>query len=244
MEAIADLPHETSKARRFLHSYFGRIRVALILIVVISSCIWWPVFVEYQKEDRIAQEIWNAGGSVGREGRLLYRRIHTVELSNCKNPGGLPKDINELRHLQQLDLTWSLITDADLEYLRGLDKLETLLLSRTQVSDSGLENLKGLTKLRDLDLSHTQISDAGLEHLKGMNIRRLDLWGTAVTEAGLEHLKGLPNLTSLTFVNMQISNAGLEHLKSMTNLKRLMFKTTPSNLADLQEALPNCTFSP
>ena len=35
------------------------------------------------------------------------------------------------------------------------------------MTDAGLEHLKGLTKLQWLDLAGTEVTDAGLEHLKG-----------------------------------------------------------------------------
>ena len=38
-------------------------------------------------------------------------------------------------------------------------------LQGRQVTDAGLEHLKGLTKLERLDLGDTRITDAGLEHL-------------------------------------------------------------------------------
>ena len=69
-----------------------------------------------------------------------------------------------------------------------------LCLDGTQVTDAGLEHLKGLTRLQSLDLSGTQVTDAGLEHLKGLTqLQWLSLEGTQVTDAGLEHLKGLTN---------------------------------------------------
>ena len=44
------------------------------------------------------------------------------------------------------------VTDAALEHLKGLTKLQTLYLNGTRVTDVGLEHLKGLAKLRDLNL--------------------------------------------------------------------------------------------
>jgi len=229
MDTTEVTPRKPSKMRRFLRSYFGRAVIGLILIFAISSWHLWQAFAEYQKEERIAEKIWNAGGGVGRRGLIpAYRRIISVHLRDCKKPNGLPENVNELRHLQELNLTNYLVTDADLEHLRGLNQLEDLWLRGTQISDSGLENLRGLTKLRRLDLSYTQISDAGLEHLKGMNISELCLGETAAMEDVLG----------------AVSEAALEHLKGMTNLKRLIFFNTPTNRAELQKALPNCKISP
>ncbi len=58
------------------------------------------------------------------------------------------------------------VTDADLENLRGMTKLEYLDLSGTQVSDAGLERLRGMTQLEELYLYGTEVSDAGAEKLR------------------------------------------------------------------------------
>ena len=58
------------------------------------------------------------------------------------------------------------VTDAWLEHLKGLTKLQSLDLSYTPVTDAGLEHLKGLTKLRSLDLSDTQVAGAGVKRLQ------------------------------------------------------------------------------
>ena len=68
-------------------------------------------------------------------------------------------------------------------------------LFRTQVTDPGLVHLKGMTKLDLLILSDTQVTAAGLMHLKGLtNLERLNLYGTKVTAAAVNKLQqALPN---------------------------------------------------
>ncbi len=118
-------------------------------------------------------------------------------------------------------------------------------LGRNKITDAGLVHLKGLTKLQSLVLSDTKITDAGLVHLKGLtNLQTLYLYNTQITDAGLVHLKGLINLEliGLGFCR-KITDAGLVHLKGMTNLEKLILydaKVTDAGVADLQKALPNC----
>ena len=50
-------------------------------------------------------------------------------------------------------------TDSGLEHLKGLIKLEGLMLSCTKVTDAGLEHPKRLTSLKVLDLYRTKITD-------------------------------------------------------------------------------------
>jgi len=44
--------------------------------------------------------------------------------------------------------------------------LQVLYLHKTRVSDAGLEYLKGLVNLQELNLRETQVSDVGVEELK------------------------------------------------------------------------------
>src|SRR5262245_38149009 len=55
----------------------------------------------------------------------------------------------------------SKIKDEDLEALRHIPKLDTLVLTGTSVTDAGLETLEGLTQLQGLYLGGDSITDAG-----------------------------------------------------------------------------------
>jgi hypothetical protein len=82
------------------------------------------------------------------------------------------------------------ITDASLQKLTGLTRLEYLDLMGQQVTDTGLEHLKSLTRLQYLYLSGDGITDKGLEHLRGLTgLRYLHLYQTGVTPAGEAKLK-------------------------------------------------------
>jgi hypothetical protein len=65
----------------------------------------------------------------------------------------------------------------------------------TQLTDAGLERIKDMRRLETLELTGTEITDAGLEHLKGLpNLRQLWLADTRVTKEGVKHLQqALPN---------------------------------------------------
>jgi uncharacterized protein YjbI with pentapeptide repeats len=140
------------------------------------------------------------------------------------------------------------LTDADLEKLRKhLDKLPNLGgldLSYTKVTDAGLDHLKGMVNLEKLYLRDIQVTDAGLERLQGLpNLSALRLGGTQVTDAGLQHLKGLEKLEELDLNRTRVSDAGLRHLEGLTNLKSLLLwhtEVTRQGAAGLQQALPDC----
>jgi len=140
-------------------------------------------------------------------------------------------EIVEVSLSKLLDLHRTEVTDAELEHLTGLTKLETLDLSGTQVTDAGLVHLKGLTKLENLKVTGrnsnsnpSQITDAGLVHLKGLtNLKYLDLAFTQITDAGLVHLKGLTNLKMLNLLATQATAAGVDELKKALPKCRITF---------------------
>jgi hypothetical protein len=134
------------------------------------------------------------------------------------------RHLREIRQLNHLDLSHTLVSDHGLEHLKGLTELQVLHLTGTKVTDAGLENLKGLTKLQRLHLDEAKyVTGAGLKHLKGLTqLQWLYLEQTSVTDAGLEHLKGLKQLSGLRLGGTKVTGAGVQ---------------------DLQKALPNVEIS-
>lgn len=97
----------------------------------------------------------------------------------------------------RVDLNSTQTTDADLELLQGLTRLQYLDLGKTKITDAGLAHLKGLTDLISLNLGFNEkITDAGLEHLKGLTkLHSLFVQFTKVTKVGANDLKKtLPTL--------------------------------------------------
>ena len=148
------------------------------------------------------------------------------------------EQLEELTRLQALDLGETKVTDAGLEHLKGLCQLRVLGLEHTEVTDAGLEHLKGLSRLEVLNLAQTDVTDAGLEHLKGLSqLRTLDLIYTKVTDAGLEHLKQFSQLRELRLDATKLTDAGIEHLKGLSQLQGLCLhggETTDASLEPLK----------
>ena len=99
------------------------------------------VAIEKQKQDVAVAAIRKLGGKV------------TLDEENP----GRPLSVN---------FYGSKVTDAGLEHLKGLAKLQTLALQRTNVTDAGLVHLKGLTNLQALGLAGTKVSDDGVKDLQ------------------------------------------------------------------------------
>lgn len=135
--------------------------------------------------------------------------------------------IELLSRLQKLELNGVMITDSRLEQLKQAIQLDALTLDNTNIADAGLEKLAGLRRLETLSLARTQVTDAGLEKLAQLRqIKYLDLSWTKVTDTGLKHLRGLTQLQELRLGNTRITGVGLEQLCDLPQLHNLYVDDT------------------
>lgn len=83
--------------------------------------------------------------------------------------------------------------DADFAYLRGLARLEEVVVAGCPVGDAALAHLARVPNLRVLQLDGTRVTDDGLPPLLGLKLTRLTLRGSGATNDALWALKkGLP----------------------------------------------------
>ena len=68
-----------------------------------------------------------------------------------------------MAHLRVLELNGTEVTDAGLEHLEGLIRLQTLSLFDTQITDAGLEHLEASGRLPALPLGETKVTDEGVK---------------------------------------------------------------------------------
>jgi hypothetical protein len=89
------------------------------------------------------------------------------------------------------------LTDACVQNLQPLGRLETLDLAGNLITNAGMSQIAGMLNLKSLDLEATEVTDAGLVHLSGMkNLKQVHLGGTKVTSTGLNELRlARPDLT-------------------------------------------------
>jgi hypothetical protein len=84
-----------------------------------------------------------------------------------------------------------------------------------------LPHLRGLVRLEELVLRGVAVSDKDMADLAGFpELRLLGLHGGG-TDAGLVHLRKLSKLDDLRFTNMTIKGEGLKHLLTLKKLRRL-----------------------
>lgn len=135
---------------------------------------------------------------------------------------------NPLRHLEEADIGVERNADCVLEALKNCTKLRRLELRCCDLTDASLQHLSNLKKLDVLDFSGTKITGSGLRALRNhsslvtiyLEEGYVEEVGMLVTDEALEHLGTISHLKTLTLVGKEITDAGVAHLQ---NLKELDF---------------------
>jgi Leucine Rich repeat len=144
--------------------------------------------------------------------------LEEINLHQFQGPHDTLANLARFPSLKRLDLTWSSLTDVELNGLRNLTQLEELSIEATAASDAGIEALAGLTSMRRLDIGANGITDRGLCTLRGLKrLEHLYIESTRITDDGLECLKDLTNLRELMLPDRLIGR-GLIHLKGLHKL--------------------------
>jgi hypothetical protein len=106
---------------------------------------------------------------------------------------------------------------GDVVPLQG--RIETKIdLSFTSVTDADLERIKFPDSVCAIDLSGTSVTDRGVEQLKRVsNLESLILMDTQVTEGVVEILKQMPNLCEVRLDNSNVSVASQLELVRFLN---------------------------
>lgn len=137
--------------------------------------------------------LYLGGGRPTTEGlRCLaaFPELESLRLEECGLDDNAVRLV-ALPRLRRLSLTGNPIGDAACEYLvaAGMKDLQELDVSYTAITDGGVEILAALGDLDVLDLSGTQVTDEGLKALERMRLHHVWLRDTQVTEAGIGRLK-------------------------------------------------------
>jgi len=231
----------TPKHRWFRFS----LRTLLIVVVLLSLPLGWFVR-QAQRQRKAVEAIRKAGGLVWYDYELDEDGFSTGT-EEPPTPAWLRELIGDDFFLDVVGVGVAEDTgvgDVVLEHVKGLTKLEYLVLGGSPITDDGLENAKGLTRLDGLVLLGTQVTDDGLEHLKGLTeLEWLELSFTQVTDDGLVHLAGLERLKWLGLSRTDVTDRGLEHLKGLRELQQLELsgtQVTQQGIDELRKALPKC----
>lgn len=148
-------------------------------------------------------------------------------------------------NLKSLNFLDTSITDATLDNVGKLTRLERLGLRGHPIHDAGVSALSGLKTIRSLQLSDTNISDMASSTIGSLyELVELDLSGTSVSDRSLETFARLPKLRSLELVDTSITEAGLQKLREAKTLRYISVTLGPSltrqGAKRLKEVLPQC----
>ncbi len=171
--------------RRFLRF---SVRGLILLVLLMGGSLGWIVRIA-----RIEREAAKAARQSG--GWVLYdwqeRSVHGAVSGEPAAPAWLVKliGVEYFGRITEGRLGVS-GTDATLEPVARLERLQWLRLDRTAVTDLGLLHLRGMSSLSRLDVCGTHVTDAGIAQLKGLvKLKQLELYGTEVTDAGVRELR-------------------------------------------------------
>lgn len=132
-------------------------------------------------------------------------------------------NLPELLQLKELDLLdHPNLTDAELNYLKRVPRLERLRLCATGVTDAGMPALAALRDLQMLVLERTKVSGKGLASLAALpKLTHLSLRMSPVTDTGMEGIGQLASLQVLDLDLCQISGRGLDQCVKLQNVEEL-----------------------
>ncbi len=172
-----------------------------------------------------------------------WPNLQELSLGNTKvTDKGIGSLDNHTPQLQRLDLTGNEgITDKGIASLVKLP-LERLFISRTKVTDAGMESVRKLRKLEELYCGNNAVTDQGVANLKGMPyLKVLALADSQLTDKGLATLGSLKKLEFLVLDRTKVTDAGMAYLKGLTGLQRLRLagtSVTAEGEATLMKAIP------
>jgi uncharacterized protein (TIGR03067 family) len=154
------------------------------------------------------------------------------------------KDVAKFKQLRMLWLAGTHVTDDGLKELASLDQLNYLFLANDKITGVGLRHLTGLKSLKSLTLRGLLLTDAGVKELAALKqLQRLDLYESSLNDAGMKELARLEQLAWLNLSGTKVTDAGLKELFGHKNLRTLrLYRTlaTAAAINDLQKSVPHC----
>ena len=249
---------------------------ALLIVITLTAILLGNWTYRARQQERAVQSLVSLGGQVTYDyqsrgakesrwpkwlraslGEDYFRTVEAVHFGGFFR-GGQQNSISDrevrilsdLPRLKEVSLSGTDVTTEGLEFVRSLNRLESLDLGshpRAVGGDgSGLEALRnkrsllklqlvnvprpkdglvflhGLTRLEYLNLYGMELKDDDLRELASLRaLQKLSLNGTPISNDGLIHLTGLPKLKELLLSCEQVDSKGLEHIRQIRSIQAL-----------------------
>jgi hypothetical protein len=214
----------TAKPRRWRHHW-----PVLIPLVLIGGLLWIGLW--YSRRGQLLEDASHVNfgaptwawleSFAGPEVRFLITSPTALNLSDGQTtPANLRivAGFDELTHFAARDMT-----DADLEYLAGCTKLESLHLHRSSITDVGVTSLARFRRLEHLNINTDQplTGDAlsSMEHFK--QLKSVWIETPRISDLSLVPFGSLRKLEYLTLSGAQIRGDRLAPLTKLPGLRRL-----------------------
>jgi hypothetical protein len=140
--------------------------------------------------------------------------------------------------LESLNIIATKFNDAWMPNIAKLTHLKSLRLTNNgKLTDAGMEQLAGLKKLESFNFVGTSITGKAYAKFEGFNqLTRVSHRGSSINDEGLKELcEHLPNLESISLAHAKFTDAGAHHLAKLKKLKGLELgaHTTPAALTHI-----------
>ena len=95
-----------------------------------------------------------------------------------------------LRDVKEIAIVGERFTDAWIEPVANLARVDHVVIKYANISDSSLRILSQLKNVTQVDLMYTPVTDAGLEHLKKLkSVRLIRCYGTRITKLAVDRFQ-------------------------------------------------------
>lgn len=127
------------------------------------------------------------------------------------------------------------LTDADLQRLQDLQKLEMIQFENVSITGEGLQSLRGSKTINNVTLTGSQFTDVALYEVATFpRLGILNLRGTQVTDKGIKALADLPDLHYLWLVDVPLTDESLGDIALFPALDTLVIKNNgPRRMAKI-----------
>jgi hypothetical protein len=153
--------------------------------------------------------------------------VYSVNLSTLQSPESLDQAVAmlvDLPQLHSLHVDGTAFGDEHAATVGRITSLVDLSLINTPITDAALEKLPGLSRLDTLYLVDTAVTNAGVPALARIrSLKILDLSGTKVS-GNLQPLSALPSLQHLVAQQLSLDAAAIHAISEFPTLTRLTLR--------------------
>jgi Leucine-rich repeat (LRR) protein len=169
-------------------------------------------------------------------------KLGHVQLTGCTIDEKAARIIGTMRNLKRLVLQNTctscpnIVKGKALTHLKGLSKLETLILSAIDLSKYSIKSIPVVNKVKRLHMVDSNISDNHLEEISSLdNLEFFSFSSENVTDKGIGNLKKMKNLKYLGIKSWNTTEAGMRGLGILKNLRFLNVAGTKIGDSGIQE---------